>query len=276
MNKTMARLLTASAALAFTAGSVHASTIIYEDDFSGSGAADLDGTTPDTTTGGETWVANTNFKADGSLGSSSSSATLAFTPVDGLVYTLEGSLGTLTGGGQWVAVGFANGQPDASGTDTRFISNNNAPATDNVIGLAWIFGRGDASVNANRAFLGSDPTVTGGSVGTADGADWTSSGNISGGNLDLRIVLDTTGGAGTWTVTWLVDTTPDTDAVDDFVVVRATTSLLSEDIDSVGFATSGGLTSGQISSFSLTSVPEPGSLALLAAGGFCVLRRRRS
>ncbi len=41
--------------------------IIYYDNFDGLSGVDLDGTTPDITTGGETWLAGSNFGADGTI-----------------------------------------------------------------------------------------------------------------------------------------------------------------------------------------------------------------
>jgi hypothetical protein len=68
-------------------------TIIYSDDFSGSGSANLNGTTPDITpTGTETWTAHTTFKADGynaEWWNGYRTATLPFVPGSGKVYTLS-------------------------------------------------------------------------------------------------------------------------------------------------------------------------------------------
>lgn len=267
MKSTKTHFAAGLAAIAFAAGSAHASTIIYQDDFTGHadvGADGLNAETPDI--GAANWVAMTAFGADGSIANSAASnATLAFTPVDGLVYTLDASFKNLTADNpgtpaenDWLALGFANGQSTTSGR----------LADGAVNGIAWSLIRGvnTASVG-NVAWLGTE------SDGTDSNAVWTDAtlADSFGVDLDLRIVLDTTGGAGTWTATWLAKLPSD----GSYTVVRATELLSSEAIDSVGIARSNGGFTGDVTSFSLTSVPEPGSLALLAAGGLCILRRRR-
>ncbi|MCH7227086.1 BNR-4 repeat-containing protein [Haloferula sp. A504] len=224
---------------------------LFSEDFKDSGGTDLNGTTPNTTTGGETWTAGTTYKADGSFGSGRSTATLSFTPVDGFVYTLEASIGSLASTNEnWLAFGFAYGESTLNSSNSRFISNNVAPAPStigdgSVTGVAWMFARGSGATAANSAFRGSDPTVSSGNAGIADGAAWSTAGTTFGGNLDMRIVLDTTGGTGNWTAAWFADTGSG------FVAVRGEETLLTETINSVGFAVTD-LSSGQINSFSLT------------------------
>jgi len=216
-------------------GTVEAVTIFY-DVFDGSGSVSLNGITPDQTSGGATWVASQDFKADGAFAATAGgSATLAFTPVSGRIYTLDCSLSGVSGDADWFALGFAAGQSSASGTDDRFIQGN-------VIGKAWMFIRGDASVSTNNAFLGSDLS------GTVSGAAWTTYASQSGGAMLMRIVLDTTGGAGHWNATWYVKKPVDAD----YAVVRPITKMLSESINSVGFAISSPTVSGTIVSFSLS------------------------
>ncbi|MEO0475205.1 MAG: PEP-CTERM sorting domain-containing protein [Planctomycetota bacterium] len=258
------RLLATAAAVTLVAGTATATTVIYQENFGG-GAADLNGITPDV--GTNDWVANSDFDADGSVSGASTggSATLAFTPVDGLVYTLDVSLGASTYASSpdndWFAVGFANGQSTADGSGERFINNN-------VIGKAWMLQRGPGPITnggTNQSFLGSATS------GTQNGAAWEALDTQFGGDIDLRIVLDTTLGAGSWNVTFFAKPTADAT----YQVVRSTENLANEDIDSVGVARSSGDISGSITSFSLTSVPEPGSLALLGLGSLLVARRRR-
>jgi hypothetical protein len=86
-----AMIVLAVGVLLVAAGSAQA-TIIYSDDFSGAGNVNLNGTTPDITPGGETWTANTNYKADGynaDWWDGYQEATLPFTPASGWVYTLS-------------------------------------------------------------------------------------------------------------------------------------------------------------------------------------------
>ena len=78
--------------MALSAASANAA-IIYMDDFSGSSTAALHGTTPDVTTNGNTWVANSVYKADGSFTwAEFATMTLAFTPENGTVYTLDAQI----------------------------------------------------------------------------------------------------------------------------------------------------------------------------------------
>ena len=214
---------------------------IFSDDFSGDGSA-LNGSTPDMTTVGAAWVAAPAFRLDGSITPTSGSATLAFTPVDGQIYTLDASLLGVTGNGNWIALGFANGQSVGTASTDRFI-------TGNVLGTGWMFVRGDASVNANQAWLG---LGTGTNGGTTNSESWSSLTNENpGGDVDMRIVLDTTGGAGTWTATWLARRPTDSS----YTEVRPATLMLTESMNSVGLALSSGAVDGQIRSFSLTAVP---------------------
>ena len=87
-------VMAALAGLVLTVSSTQAAVYyIYNETFSGSGAVDLNGTTPDNTTGGNTWTASTDWKADGTiagstLGADDDSAFLAFAPVSGNVYNL--------------------------------------------------------------------------------------------------------------------------------------------------------------------------------------------
>ncbi|WP_425400442.1 beta strand repeat-containing protein [Aeoliella sp.] len=215
----------------------------FADDFSGAGGP-LNDTTPDTTTAGTKWVASSTFSDDGNVGTAGSgaSATLAFTPIDGSTYVLETSLSGLTGDSDWIGAGFANGQSTGTNTASRFLSGD-------VIGMAWAMMRGDASSDDNQAFLG-DLAVAGNS-GLASTTSWVNGTNQSGGDVDIRITLDTTGGAGTWTATM------EADFGSGFQTIRAAEVLLDESINSVGIpASRPSDTTGVIESFSLTGV-EP-------------------
>lgn len=240
--------------------------VIFSDDFSG-GATDLNGTAPDTRPGSETWVsasesATALFQADGSFAGGSTTsmggtATLAFTPEQGKIYTLDTSLSfTVGGSGSWFALGFAKGQNETAGASNRF----SAPAGD-VVGRAWSYFRN----NTNNPGAAMD--------GTNSSGAWTTlfpetSGNTAA--IDMRIVLDTTAGATNWTATWFAKKSADTN----YITVRAA-DLLTEDIDSVGFAVSGNGSSGTVGNFSLTVIPEPSAALLGAFGMLGLLRRRR-
>ena len=54
------------ATVGLTVGSADAAQIFF-DDFSGGAATELHGTTPDVTPSGESWIARSTFKADGSF-----------------------------------------------------------------------------------------------------------------------------------------------------------------------------------------------------------------
>ncbi|BCX47821.1 hypothetical protein HAHE_17290 [Haloferula helveola] len=243
---------------------------IFSDNFDGDGS-DLDGATPDVTTG-VNWVASANFNRNGTTGDGPGSATLAFTPANGFTYTLDATYGGLSansGDTDWFAVGFVNGQSSASGTNERFI-------TGNVVGSAWMMARGDFNLTTNNTFLGTGQLGSGNyglgeGGGDNTGQSWSLSPPES--TVDLRIVLDTTGGTGNWTATWYAKRPSD----GSYTLVRSTESLLTgATITAVGLARSNPGVSGTVESFSLVSaVPEPSTVLLLALAGIPLLRRRR-
>ncbi|MCO6043275.1 autotransporter-associated beta strand repeat-containing protein [Aeoliella sp. ICT_H6.2] len=220
----------------------------FSDDFSGAGAP-LNGSTPDTSYDGNRWVAAPVFEDDGDSvtgPNAGASATLAFQPVSGSTYVLETSISNIVGNGNWFGVGFANGQSDASSDAARFIAGD-------VEGLAWALYRGNT--DGNQTFLG-DTSVAGNS-GLVSQAAWLTSENVGGGDVAIRISLDTTGGAGNWTATMEADTGSG------FQTIRDTEVLLDEAITSVGVvnASTEAIT-GTVESFSLTGT-EPANVRLL-------------
>jgi hypothetical protein len=221
--------------------------ILFRDDFSGTGP--LHGSLPDTTTGGASWVASANFHMDGSFDGMPGSATLAFTPVDGVVYTLDASLRDVTGDDYWIAPGFADGQSKAGNRDTRFLNGL-------VVGRAWMALKAIASEevnesgsNENKAFLGTTGTLG----GTADRVAFSTFNVGSYSDMDLRIVLDTNGGPGTWTATWFAKRPAD----NRYITVRERATLLNESINSIGLAVGGVGISGTVESFSLQADRKP-------------------
>ena len=236
--------------------------LLFSQDFAGS-SADLDTGIPDTTIGGTAWVASPNFNQDGSIdqgaaGAGAGSATLAFTPFNGLVYTLEASITGISGNGNWFALGFANGQSTGSSPNDRFI-------TGNVVGTAWMLMKGDASTSQNSAFLGLG-TFGGGNHGLTSNEAWTVwTTENPGGDIDLRIVLDTTGGPNTWTATWYAKRPADAS----YTEVRPTAPMLTESINAVGLALANAGVFGTIESFRLyTGAPPADTLVLeIAANG---------
>ena len=234
-------VVVAGLVFALTAASQQAdAAVIYNETFVGTG--DLNGTAPDTTTGGNTWTASPNWNEDGTVdaGSGDDSAFLAFTPVTGKVYTLSAAL-TQPSSGTWGAIGFTENANISTGGDDDFWKNiptNTAP---------WVLYRTNSNVDS---FLG---PLTG---GVEDEGDHT-------GPLTLSIVLNTEGAA--WTAEWFVDASS----------VRSETFASNPTgINYVGFSRENG-TSVVFSDFSLTVVPEPATMSLLALGGLAILRRRR-
>lgn len=230
-------------------------TTIFSDDFSGD-SSDLNGTTPDVTPNGEAWVASPLFNSDGSTEDAAGSATLAFTPEDGLVYTLDASISGLglVGGpdNDWLALGFVNGQSDASGTAHRFI-------TGSVVGVAWIMHRGDISLGTNQNFVGTGQLGQGNfGLGSGGGENTGQMWELTppSPDVDLRVVLDTTGGEGNYTATWYAKRASDSE----YVVSRATENLLpGAVISAVGVARSNNGINATLDSFSLTSSASAGA-----------------
>jgi hypothetical protein len=264
-------LTAGSLMLALAASNASAVTVIYQDDFSG-GAVGLNGTNPDT--GANPWIAAPTFSANGAVADSiGASATLAFTPQNGFLYTLDASFRNFANAGSvdpdqdWIAVGFANGQSTGTGNGPRFAGT---VVTNAVHGIAWSFVRGNTTATVeNTAWLGTpaDGSPTGGGIAWSDTALATTYAS----GLDLRVVLDTTGGTGTWNATWFAKAP----ASSDFTEVLGTTTLLSENINSVGIARSGQGFTADVTSFSLTAIPEPSAALLGGLGLLALLRRRR-
>jgi hypothetical protein len=234
-------------------GSAGGFQTFFQDSFAG-GTDPLNGTLPTTSLTGARWVAAPFFQANGdsvmAATDNGGSATLAFQPVSGSTYVLEASIDNIVGDNDWFALGFANGQSTGAGANDRFI-------TGNVEGVAWALYRGDASVNTNQTHLGNPTLATNG--GLASPAEWLEGAASSGGNVDIKITLDTTGGPGSWTATWEADTGSG------YQAIRGSEVLLSELINSVGIANANANDiTGTLDSFSLTA-DEPAGARLLNA-----------
>jgi hypothetical protein len=208
--------------------------VIFSDDFSGDATVDLNGTTPDVTTGGATWVASLDYKADGSFADTAEgSMSLAFTPVDGKVYTLDATLENLNGS-HWAQFGFGNGQEP------------------NWAGWAWHLLRTTEDGNPHSAYAN----------GWGSGEPWSDLGMLRYDEpMDVRIVLDTTGGTGNWLARWYAKADSDLD----YTEVRAETPLTAEDIDSVGVDVFNSGRGGKLNSFSLSdAITDPNAPTVLA------------
>ena len=264
MNRMSKSLIAAVPAIVAAAivGHSQAATI-FEDNFDEFNGVDttgqnLNGLTPDTTTGSVAWEAASIFKSDGSFTGNTGGATLAFTPSQGNEYTLDISFGTVTGG-SWVAFGFANANAATTGlgNDYRFTSE-----TAQVLeGRAWGLVRTAGNGNTNNTFLK-------GSQGDAAAAAWENLTNQDG-PVDVRVILDTTLGAGNWTTTMYART-----GTNAYSVIRSESNLSFEDINRVGFATASSTSS--VSYFNLSAIPEPSTALLGAFGSPLLFRRRRS
>jgi hypothetical protein len=235
IRRTVALLLLSAAPLA--------ANVIFADNFNGSGG--LNNVAPDTRPGTQTWVASPQFSANGAIsGDTGGSATLAFTPVQGRLYTLDArfTATAAAGSNEWLALGFAKGQSKIAGGNERFIGPT-------VTGKSWMFLRGSATpaVSTNSALLGNNSAV-----GTASTVNWTNWTGGTGGTIELRIMLDTTGGTGTWKSTWYAKRPADATST----TVRPATALLDENIDSVGFARSNTAVTGTLLSLSLSQSPS--------------------
>jgi uncharacterized sulfatase len=231
-----------------------AQTTLFSDDFSG-GTGNINSLAPDVRPGSETWTASPVFNADGSVdrptSSNQGSMTLPFIPANGFIYTLDASFSGVTGDTDWLAFGFANGQSATSTTNDRFVGTT-------VTGATWMLFRGATpaplTTNGNKIQRG---------LAATDPADWLDStlGDLEGGAIDMRIVLDTTAGTGAWTATWYAKLP----ASGSYTLVGATTTVphAASSFTSVGIAASSTHpttgTGGTIENFSLTSLAPPAS-----------------
>jgi hypothetical protein len=202
--------------------------VLFEHEFLDQGGGLL-GVQPAVTFGDASWVAAPLFQEDGSIQPGKGTATLAFSPVDGVMYTLDATVTTTRGASEdWIGLGFGHGQTTKS---ARFNSGG-------IAGRVWMLHRAaDTHKPVNRAWL------------STDGADWDWSPTDSplGGTMDLRIVLDTTAGAGAWTATWFAKRPSE----GTYVEVRESKALINELITSIGFSVIGGNLSASIENFSL-------------------------
>lgn len=223
------------------------------------GTGGLNGTAVDVGTGN--WVAFGGVTANGVFNSAvttsagGGSATLAFSPSHGLQYHLDARITGVVGTGDWVALGFANGQSTTTGASHRFITAGGTGAANvGPVGTAWMIFRGSNTANANMTFLGTG-ILNGTNQGNLNGAGWPSL-NHSGGSIDLRIVLDTTGGSGHWKATWLAKLPTDPA----YTILRADVAVPVADesrFTSVGLAFSSGAIDGTLESVALSTASAP-------------------
>jgi hypothetical protein len=218
--------------ISIAAVSFGAAQVIYQDDFSGLASSPLNGTTPDVTTGSTTWVAGANFAASGKITYDNvqfgDSVYLPFVPQSGHIYTLsataaasESSYRSGSGNGDWIALGFTQGNATPA---ARFF--NDIPANNPVY---WMLTRAATGSNTDQCFTG--PTTTGQTNSSTSKA------------TNLKIVLDTQ--SSTWKVTWTFNTTSygPTDVLEANKTYFQYVALSTNRCD------------GQLSSFALTNIP---------------------
>lgn len=205
--------------------------VIYEDDFSGDGAVNLHGLAPDVDNygGGNTWIAHSGWKADGTPGPYSS-ATLPFTPAVGRVYVLLARFTDVVGDNDWLAAGFAAGSSINSGdNDDRFISGDTA-------GQPWMLRRGDDATEDDQTFAG---------PGTANSQDFDTLDRAS--DVDFAIVLHTR--LAQWEAMWFQKLTSEPES--EYSLVRYFTYSNNPSIGAVGLACANDGTTGNIDYFFL-------------------------
>jgi len=94
--------------------------IIYYDNFDGLSGVDLDGTTPDITTGGETWLAGSNFGAD----------------IDSTPLAPQNSISGISPNLAYLGKGGYTADPEWAGVVHEFNIYNRALSTSEVLYLA--------------------------------------------------------------------------------------------------------------------------------------------
>lgn len=172
----------AVATLTFAVAPASAAITIYHESFSG-GAVALDGSTPDITTGGNTW-SSSGWLQDGTIfnrgtTAGAESGWLPFTPQSGTVYTLTATLDATnisSQNGSWTAIGFAAG----SATNTFFGAPNDTSP--------WMLYRATQTPGQIVTFQGPGISIAGVNHTPVPGP------------VELSIVLDTRDSD--WIVTW--------------------------------------------------------------------------
>ena len=210
--------------------------VIYEERFGRDGSSPLNGLSPDTISGGEVWSAHSSIlsNADGVSVASGSSATLPLEIEEGSRYVLDASFQNVSGDADWFAIGFLEGLMDGgAGNGNRFIA-------DPTTGKAWMLFRGDNGSGPNQVLLGNDAS------GTMATTSWSTL-NTNGGDIQMRVVLDTTAGQGGYTASFFAKLPTDVD----YTQITGPLQLLSETISAVGFANSHSDVVGDVDFFRL-------------------------
>ncbi len=213
--------------------------VLFSDDFSGSSSDNLNGATPDVTTGGATWAANTVMKADGSFTGSDSTAEALLAINGGLaiesgyIYTLQATL--TTSSGQWTPLQFR------SSTGGYCYEHSYSWALLKPTGAIECFG------------------------GSSTGNQFVTDSGTTSATSTIKIVLDTTDTA--WTTTVYADNAE----------LGSYTYATNPTIKYVGFGAY--QATGKVANFSLdkSAVPEPSMFVMLSIVGglLCYAWRKR-
>jgi len=242
----------ACACVLLSAACASAQTTVFEEKFFGFGDP-LDGKTPDTTTDAQAWQAGPVWGDDGIHFSPTvgmQSAYLGFTPEPGRVYTLS----TRVRSSHPNAFGFGYLPADL---DPAADSHATAPA------YAWIAVANSLDQD-QQGFLGPGSALP--QPWNGDVADPTQ-------YVDLDILLNTDGP--NWTVQWLINGQPQGTPV-------AFATPGNPGIGGVGMSrdtdpnSSGSFVETSYFRLTYMAVPEPGTMAVLALGGWMLISRRRS
>lgn len=208
------------------AGSEQEIDILVDNMSAGATSVTLDGQSPDT--GSETWRAHTNFLDDGSTSAPiDAGAYYPVSLVDDTVYELTMSAAFMNA--------YNDGDNGIFGFFENISSNNtiNGPVADGSLNptcakVVHLMRETSGAVRNNAYRLGTE------SDGTATTIAWTDGtlNSSADATLDLRIVIDTTGGEDNWTATWYAKGV----ISPNYTEVGPATSLLSENIGAVGWA----------------------------------------
>jgi hypothetical protein len=240
-----------------------AAVIVYED-FSGSSAHVLSGSSTDAPGGAYTWSAgNSLFKQDGStfVNSTNQASSVAvdlgagYFTANPAIYSLslDVTLPADSTNRSWLALGFTNttgGGANMSNSTTDGSGGGGRP---------WMLIRGDGDINLYRGT---------GTSGSAIVSDFATTGTA----IHLELVLNTTN-----TTTWTVQ------AYANNQLVGTISNFSPVDIRYVSIGTgynsldgTGNTTNFTVDNFMLQTVPEPGAFGmLLPALGLVLIRRRR-
>jgi len=196
---------------------------ILEELFTGDSGTELNGHFP-SSVGNSIWRAHSNYKLDGSQVAINSGAYYPFVPASGNIYEIEWNPRSLS---------------EYSGGETLFFLGEAIPAGRQDVGpgaygaidlttlkAGFVLREGEGGqINACR--LGDE------NDGLADTSNMSNEAlKTQTGNIDLKIVLDTTAGAGLWRATWYAKSILSST----WIEVRAQKRLLDESILMVGWA----------------------------------------